>query len=133
MTGFPREERDRKAGRARVRVVGLVALVPLLLTVVLPLACGTDSALIGPGEECFAATDCQAGLVCVPQRGGSRLCSNDLTMVAGRPPPEGGAAADGEAGSDGPTEGATTDAPVQDTSMPDTNVPDTNVADTSGG
>ena len=130
-TGFPRVESDRKA--RRVRVLGLVALVPLVLTIVLPLACGSDSSLAGPGEECFAATDCQAGLVCVPQRGGSRLCSNDLTMVAGRPPPEAGAAADGEAGADGPTEGATSDAPVQDTNVPDTNVPDANVADTGGG
>ena len=128
-TGFPREERDRKARRARVRVLGLVVLVPLALTVVLPLACGTDTSLSGPGEECFAATDCQAGLVCVPQRGGSRLCSNDLTMVAGRPPPEAGAATDGEAGADGATEGSVPDGPVQDSSMPDTNVPDTNVPD----
>ena len=130
-TGFPRVESDRKA--RRVRVLGLVALVPLVLTIVLPLACGSDSSLAGPGEECFAATDCQAGLVCVPQRGGSRLCSNDLTMVAGRPPPEAGAAADGEAGADGPIEGATSDGPVQDTNVPDTNVPDANVADTGGG
>ena len=132
-SGFPRQERDPKARRARVRVLGLVALVPLVLTVVLPLACGTDTSLSGPGDECFAATDCQAGLVCVPQRGGSRLCSNDLTMVAGRPPPEAGAAADGEAGADGSAEGSTTDAPAADTSTPDTSVPDTSVADTGGG
>ena len=100
---------------------------------VVPLACGNVTSLSGPGEECFAATDCQAGLVCVPQREGSRLCSSDLTMVAGRPPPEAGAA-ESDGGPDGPTEGAVTDGPpAQDTSVPDTSVPDTSVPDTGGG
>lgn len=114
-TGFRREDRDRKARRVQAAVV----LVPLLLAVVVPLACSSETALSGPGEECFAATDCQAGLVCVPQRGGSRLCSNDLTQVVGRPPPEAGAE-DVDGGGDGPTEGAVTDGPVPDTSVPDT-------------
>lgn len=118
-TGSRRDDRDRKARRVRAAVV----LVPLALAVLVPLACANETTLSGPGEECFAATDCQAGLVCVPQRSGSRLCSSDLTQVEGRPPPEAGADA-GEAG-DGPEEGSVTDAPVQDTSMPDTSKPDT--------
>jgi hypothetical protein len=116
--GFPPRDR-RRAHRTRA----VVALVPVVLAVVVPLACSDKAALSGPGEECFAATDCQAGLVCVPQRTGARLCSSDLTQVEGRPPPEAGADA-GEAG-DGPTEGAVTDGPVQDTSTPDTSKPDT--------
>jgi hypothetical protein len=118
-TGSLRDGRDRKARRIRAAV----ALAPFALAVLVPLACSDKAALSGPGEECFAATDCQAGLVCVPQRTGSRLCSNDLTQVEGRPPPEAGADA-GEAG-DGPTEGGVMDGPVQDTSMPDTSKPDT--------
>lgn len=100
-----------------------VVLGPLLLAIVVPLACSNTTTLSGPGEECFAATDCQPGFVCVPQRGGSRLCSNDLTQVVGRPPPEAGAA-DGEAG-EGSAEGAVPDGPDQDTSTPDTSTPDT--------
>ena len=118
-TGSPRDDRDRTARRLRAAV----ALVPFALAVLVPLACSDKTALSGPGEECFAATDCQAGLVCVPQRTGARLCSSDLTQVEGRPPPEAGADA-GEAG-DAPTEGAVADGPVQDTSMPDTSKPDT--------
>ncbi len=132
-TGFPREDRDRKARPGRARVMAVVALVPLALALLIPLACGNETSLSGAGEECFAATDCQAGLVCVPQKDGARFCSSDLTMVAGRPPPEAGAAADSEAGGDGPTEGSPTDAPAQDTFVPDTFVPDTSVADTGGG
>jgi hypothetical protein len=104
-------------------VQAAAVLVPLLLAVMVPLACSSETELSGPGAECFAATDCQAGLVCVPQRDGSRLCSNDLTQVVGRPPPEAGAE-DVEAGGDAP-EGSVPDAPGQDTSVPDTSMPDT--------
>jgi hypothetical protein len=106
-------------------------VAPLVLVFAVPLACAPDPELVGAGEECFVATDCAPGLVCVPQRGGSRFCSSDLTQVVGRPPPEAGAADAGEGGAagDGPDEGS---APVdggQDTSVPDTSVPDASVAD----
>jgi hypothetical protein len=91
-------------------------------------ACTPDTPLVGAGGECFAASDCEPGLVCVPQRGGARQCSSDLSMVAGRQPPEGGRpveAGDGEAG-DGPmpSEGG-----EPDSNMPDASKPDTSVAD----
>jgi hypothetical protein len=89
------------------------------------LACGTDTTLAGAGEECFAATDCQPGLVCVSQRGGARSCSNDLSQVTGRPPPEAGSPAEAGEGGDASPEGSVSDAPVQETSMPDTSMPDT--------
>ena len=94
-------------------------------------ACAAKTSLSGPGEECFAATDCADGLVCVPQRGGARLCSDDLSQVTGRPPPEGGAAA--EAGGDGPKEANPGDGPGQDTSMPDTSMPDTSMPPVDSG
>ncbi|MEA2750726.1 MAG: hypothetical protein QOI41_4869 [Myxococcales bacterium] len=104
--------------------VGLVTLIMF--------ACAAQTSLSGPGQECFAATDCQDGLVCVPQRGGARLCSDDLSQVTGRPPPEAGAAA--EAGGDGPNEANPTDSPVQqDTSMPDTSMPDTSMPPADAG
>src|SRR3954452_19314600 len=86
-------------------------------------ACTPDTPLVAAGGECFAASDCEPGLVCVPQRGGARQCSSDLSMVAGRQPPEGGAAdaADGEAGEGGPL----------DEGGPDTGMPDTSMSDTS--
>ncbi|MBX3186950.1 MAG: hypothetical protein KF819_08045 [Labilithrix sp.] len=52
-------------------------------------ACAPDRVLVGPGGECFVATDCEPGLVCVPHRNGSRSCSADLSQVEGRPPPMG--------------------------------------------
>lgn len=120
-----RDDRDTEARAVRVRRAAVV-LVPLLLTVLVPLACSDETALSAAGEECFAATDCQAGLVCVPQRNGSRLCSSDLSQVEGRPPPEAGADA-AEAGEGGPPVEGGTDGPVQDTSMPDTSTPDTSM------
>jgi hypothetical protein len=104
---------------------------PLVLAVVVPLACASDPSPVGAGGECFVASDCAPGLVCVPQRGGARACSNDLAQVVGRPPPEPG---DEDAGGDAP-EGGPDDAmpqddgPVQDSNMPDTSKPDTSVAD----
>lgn len=104
-----------------------VVVVPLFLAVMVPLACASDPALVGAREECFVASDCEPGLVCVPQRGGARVCSNDLSQVVGRPPPEGGAADAAEA--DGSEEGSTPVDGGQDTSVPDTSMPDTSVAD----
>ena len=92
---------------------------------ILAFACTPDTAPVAAGGECFTASDCAPGLVCVPQRGGARQCSDDLTMVVGRPPAEASAA---EAG-DGPTEGQATDSAGQDTAIPDTSVPDTSKPD----
>ena len=58
---------------------------PFLPGVVLCLAfaaaCSTKAKLIAQGGECFQATDCVDGLVCVPQKDGRRICDNDLTPV----------------------------------------------------
>ena len=84
------------------------------------LACAQDSPLVGPGAECFLASDCQPGLVCVPQRNGGRVCSNDLSQVMGRPPPEAGMGdASGDASADAPGDG-----PVQETGGQDTGTGD---------
>ena len=94
--------------------------------VVVMFACASQPSLAGAGEQCFAATDCADGLLCVPQRDGSRLCSDDLSQVSGRPP-AGPDAAMTEAG-DGPREATPTDGQGgQDTSMPDTSMPDTSM------
>jgi len=83
-----------------------------------PAACGSSSAGgVGPGGECSLATDCIPGLVCVEQQNGARLCSDDLTRVAGEAPPDGAPAARDAAMSDAPA-----DAPPmgRDTGVPDT-------------
>lgn len=120
----------RRAGVRRSRRAVLVAVVaPIFLLLLLPLACTPDTERVGAGGECFIASDCQPGLVCVPQRGGARACSSDLSQVVGRPPAMGEAGA-ADAESDGPEEGSLPEIDAgQDTSVPDTSVPDTSVAD----
>jgi hypothetical protein len=54
--------------------------------------CSTKAKLVASGGECLQATDCEDGLVCVPQSDGKRICSNDLSGVqmveeAAAPPP----------------------------------------------
>ncbi len=99
-----------------------MVLGPFLLAIGAPLACAPDASPVQAGGECFIASDCAPGLVCVPQRGGARQCSSDLSQVVGRPPPEAGG---GEAAP--PVDGAPPDdsGEVQDTSVPDTSKPDT--------
>jgi hypothetical protein len=101
----------------------LVVVLPVIASLLPVVACGKESNAVGPGGECFLATDCEPGLVCVPQRDGTRLCSNDLTRVAGDVPPEAGA--DAREGGDAPADG-----PVQvpDTGT-DTSVPPQDAAD----
>lgn len=102
-------------------------LAPLLAGAALVFACATDASLVGPGGECFLASDCQPGLVCIEQRDKRRVCTDDLTGVEGRPPQQGEA---GEAGE--PAEGGA-DGPVppvdggQDTGTQDTGAQDTGV------
>ena len=88
----------------------------LLFPAGLALACSSSPALVAAGGDCFAASDCQPGLVCVPQKNGPRVCSSDLSQVTGRPPAAGDAAIAeaGEAATDAPV----ADAPEQDTSPP---------------
>jgi hypothetical protein len=93
-------------------------------------SCSSGGGLVGPGGECFLATDCAPGLVCVEQPNKTRVCSDDLRRVAGRTPPEGGADEDG-----GPEADATSDAsdqppPTEDAGVRDSGVPDTGVRDT---
>lgn len=110
--------------RARV-VVG----VPLLLWGGLVGACSKENAAIDRGGECFFASDCAPGLVCVEQRNKTRICTDDLTGVAGEPPDQGGGEdGGGEGGEDGePVEGGTTDGPV---TLPDTGADTNNPIDT---
>lgn len=90
--------------------------------------CTPSTSEVGAGGECFVATDCAPGLVCVAQRGGARQCTNDLSQVTGRPPPEAGEPA--EAAGDAPDDGTPTpDSGGEDTSMPDTSMPDTSKPD----
>ena len=44
-------------------------------------ACSSASSLVPQGGECFAATDCAAGLVCIPRKDGTRACDSDLSSV----------------------------------------------------
>jgi hypothetical protein len=69
----------------------------------IPLACSTSQALLGSGQTCLAATDCQPGLVCVPEngqngQGGPRVCSDDLSGVQKTETNDSGNAAMGEGG-----------------------------------
>ena len=48
----------------------------------LPSACSTSQSAVGSGGACLTATDCQPGLVCIPQPNGAQsVCSNDLSGV----------------------------------------------------
>ena len=81
-------------------------------------ACAKDNAAIDKGGECFFANECAPGLVCVEQRDkGIRICTDDLSEVAGDPPGMGGEEGDAEAEGGEGGEGGTTDGPVV---IPDT-------------
>ncbi len=47
-----------------------------------------ETKLAGPGAECFVATDCREGLVCIEQENRARICTDDPSRAAGRLPPE---------------------------------------------
>lgn len=61
--------------------------------------------MVGAGGACDLAADCAPGLVCVPldnaRDNGGRVCSNDLTEIAGEAPPGSGA---DDAGNEGDAE-----------------------------
>jgi hypothetical protein len=115
--------------RVGVRVVVFGGLATIGAVLVAG-ACKSTQNAVGPGGECFLATDCAPGLICIEQSNGARICSDDLSEVAGRPPPEAGPPGDGsdEGGEGGPLpdgEPPPTDA-GQDTKPPaDTGPPDT--------
>jgi hypothetical protein len=76
-------------------------------------ACAKDNKAIDKGGECFFANECAPGLVCVADKDtGKRICTDDLSEVAGEPP---GMGEEGDAADEG-GEGGTTDGPV----IPDT-------------
>jgi hypothetical protein len=102
---------------ARALAVGFTSTLGVL---VLVSACAPSSSPVGPGGECFLATDCASGLICIEQPNKTRVCSDDLSRVAGRPPPAGDAGAD-----DGSLDGSVPDSspPLPDTGVPDTNQP----------
>jgi hypothetical protein len=86
----------------KVRALCLALSVTVLAT--LPLAaCSTSQSLAAAGQACLNATDCQAGLVCLPSGNGTdRVCSDDLSGVqrtestdSGATPREGGTKAEG--------------------------------------
>lgn len=85
--------------RKRFRLWHVLVALPVAVSIGFAFAaCDADTTRVGAGAECFLATDCEPGLVCVPQSNGSRICSSDLRGVAGRPPPEAGPRDAGEAG-----------------------------------
>ena len=105
-------------------------LVPLGISLLLwggiASACSKQNAAIDRGGECFFASDCAPGLICVEQRDkGIRICTDDLSGVAGDPPDMGEEDAGDEAG-----EGGQTDGPVVTDTGTDQNVTDTGVVDT---
>jgi hypothetical protein len=121
---------------ARVLRAAAIA-VPLALTlgpVAFAIAsCNASTNLVNKGGECFLASDCAPGLVCV-EINKQRVCSDDLTGVAGRPPPEGGAPREaGEGGDADPDAPQPVEDSGTDTNKPDNFIPDTSVVDTGNG
>ncbi len=113
----------------RRRLLGFGALT--LAVALVPQACSQKDSALAKGQPCFLASDCQPGLVCVPQNDGTRICTDDINGVAGEGPREAGrdgnmpeAGEGGDAPSDGP--------PPMDTGVQDTGQ-DTGPADTGAG
>jgi len=101
---------------AAIAIPLALALGPLVLVIA---SCNSSTNLVDKGGECFLASDCAPGLVCV-EVNRQRVCTDDITGVAGRSPPEGGMPREGGEGGD-----ADPDAPVQETGPTDTGVSDT--------
>jgi hypothetical protein len=99
------------------------------------MACSSKSSLVGSGGVCQVATDCADGLICVPQKDGSSVCSADLTGVQQLPPKaDAGNAAVADSGP-APTPDAAP-APVPDAAIPDaapTPVPEASTATDAAG
>lgn len=59
--------------------------------------CAGKQQAVGRGEDCYRDDDCQVGLVCVADRAGNRVCSNDVSSLASSvegPPPDAGTPTD---------------------------------------
>lgn len=96
----------RRAGMAAG--VGIMAALGLTSVglVALEEGCSTTTEAVPYGGECFVASDCAPGLVCITQPNGARACTDDLSGSTGDPPgtgggTDGGGAADGAAAEDG--------------------------------
>lgn len=83
-------------------------------------ACTAKTTSVGPGGECFLATDCAPGLICIERPDKTRICSDDLSRVTGRPPAEGGAARDAVADSARDAAAADAPSPTKDSGDVDT-------------
>ncbi len=98
------------------RVVAFALAVGVLAA--LPAACSSSQSLAAAGQACLNATDCQPGLVCVPDGTGTeRACSDDLSGIQKTESTDSGAAMAAEGGK---KEGGSTDAGgmTQDTFQP---------------
>jgi hypothetical protein len=49
-------------------------------------ACSSKATLAGQGAQCNLTTDCEEGLVCIPQKGGTSTCSSNLGSIQQLPP-----------------------------------------------
>ena len=90
-----------------------------LLLAILIEACGGAPKLVQRGGECFQATDCAAGLVCIADKDRRSTCDSDLSGVqrtedaaAPRPDasPDSGEAGATDAATDGSPDAPATDA-----------------------
>ncbi|MBX3213245.1 MAG: hypothetical protein KF850_14515 [Labilithrix sp.] len=117
---------------SRNLAVGLTAALGAL---VVAAACAPESSRVGPGDECFLATDCEPGLVCIEQANKTRICSDDLSRVSGEPPAEGDGegGAGGDAADDGGEQPTPEGGPIPDTGAPDTTAPPDTGAPTDAG
>jgi len=87
-------------------------------------SCGTKAKLVAQGGECLLATDCQDGLVCVPQADTTRICDSDLSRIQrtedAAPPRDAARDGAGDAALDGSeATDATPDAAGGDDAAPD--------------
>ena len=69
-------------------------------------ACSTPAKLVAQGGECHQATDCEEGLVCIPQQDGKSICDSDLSKIQktedAAPPPVHDAGTPRDGASDAP-------------------------------
>jgi hypothetical protein len=131
----PSKSNRRRSPRLARLVQALVAgFVATIGSGLVASACSAKASAVGPGGECFLATDCAPGLVCIEQPNKTRVCSDDLSRVAGRTPPDGAVE-----NQDGSTDGPQADVNVGprdsggDTgnSQPDTGTPQPDAGDAS--
>jgi hypothetical protein len=68
------------------------------------LACAGHQEPGGAGAACYRDGDCKAGLICVADAAGTRLCSDDVSSLVGTveapPAPDGGTPVDPYDGGD---------------------------------